>query len=58
LDALEIALVELVVLHELVFRQPNGTFIAKRDKADPIPGPADVTDCLSVSSEPLDRYHR
>jgi hypothetical protein len=33
-------------VHELVFHQPNGTFIARRDEADPIPTRADGTDGL------------
>jgi hypothetical protein len=27
-------------VHELVFHQPNGTFIARRDESDPIPAGA------------------
>jgi CubicO group peptidase (beta-lactamase class C family) len=31
-------------VHELVFHQPNGTFIARRDESDPIPAGAGGTD--------------
>ena len=31
-------------VHELVFHQPNGTFIARRDEADPAAGRADLGD--------------
>jgi CubicO group peptidase (beta-lactamase class C family) len=31
-------------VHDLVFHQPNGTFIARRDEADPVAGRADLAD--------------